>query len=96
LQLLTINIIIMKNKTSSNELFLRAIHRDETAFNKINNTLVNLFTVQNYFLKKATASSDDLLCQERLSKMNTLIDEVLAIKQGVEREIIEKKQITIE
>jgi len=96
LQLLTINIIIMKNKTSSNELFLRAIHRDETAFNKINNTLVNLFTVQNYFLKKATSSSDDLLCQERLSKMNTLIDEVLAIKQGVEREIIEKKQITIE
>ncbi len=86
----------MKDKKQNNELLLRGIHRDETALNKINNTLVNLLTVHSYVLKQATANSDNSLRQERLSKMNTLVDEVLAIKQDVEREIIETKKITIQ
>ena len=86
----------MKDKKQNNELLLRGIHRDETALNKINNTLVNLLTVHSYVLKQAIANSDNSLRQERLSKMNTLVDEVLAIKQDVEREIIETKKITIQ
>jgi hypothetical protein len=37
----------MKDKKQNNELLLRGIHRDETALNKINNTLVNLLTVHS-------------------------------------------------
>ena len=86
----------MKYKKQNNELLLRGIHRDEIALNKINNTLVNLLTVHSYVLKQAIANSDNSLRQERLSKMNTLVDEVLIIKQDVEREIIETKKITIQ
>lgn len=86
----------MKNKTSSNELLLRGIHRDETALNKVNNSLVNLLTVQNYVLKQATANSKNSILKRRLFKVNTLVDEVLTIKQDVEKEIIETKKMTIE
>ena len=86
----------MKDKKQNNELLLRGIHRDEIALNKINNTLVNLLTVHSYVLKQAIANSDNSLRQERLSKINTLVDEVLTIKQDVEREIIETKKITIQ